>query len=87
MIDPPLFLPFKVSESPKCGLNYAVSPTKNFAFYNATVGQVEVSSKNFNDEGEYDFKLIASPPRFGVSAELTFSVKMVNLCGKANIIP
>jgi hypothetical protein len=82
-----LFMPFKVSESPKCGLKYAVSPANNFAFYNATLGQVEVFSTNSNDEGDYDLKLIVSPLRFGVSAELPFSVKMVNKCGKASIIP
>jgi len=88
-LDPPLFLPFQLNEFPKCGLSYALSPVYDFVSYNATTGQIEVTSQNVLDEGTYDLKLTASPPQFGfgVSTEMFFRVIMINRCGNASIIP
>jgi hypothetical protein len=87
LVDPPLTMPFKFSEFPKCGLNYSLSPSVKFATVDSQLQQLTINSLDVYDFGIHHIKLIAVPPKFGVSKEVPFKVDMVHFCAVTEFIP
>ena len=80
-------MPFKFNEFPKCGLNYILSPSLKFATVDSQLEQLTINSLDVSDVGIHYIKLIAVPPKFGVSKEIPVKVEMVHFCAVTEFVP
>ena len=87
LIDTAVTLSFKFNESPQCGLNYSLSPSKPYVGLDAALHTITIDSKDVASTGVYQFTLVAAPAKLGVSKSAQFEVTMVHFCANTKFLP
>ena len=87
LIDTAVTLSFKFNESPQCGLNYSLSPSKPFVGLDAALHTITIDSNDVASAGVYQFTLLAAPAKMGVSKSAQFEVTMVHFCANTKFLP
>ncbi len=88
LIDSPLILPLKFTETPDCGLHYNLKPTEVpfKVIFSNSLNQITITSQSLKDWGSYNMTLEVTPlqlgnPLFlGTPLNLNFTLEMIDKC-------